>query len=126
MEKLGSGRFSGEEFALFVNREEMVNMACLFDDRVGIVTKFGKIAGIQSGQIMAERCIKAVLTGNVGPNAFQALSVAKIKIITGESGTIKEAIKNFNDGRYKAIESATVAFHSGMDPRNNPNSMRNG
>ncbi|MBN2443880.1 MAG: NifB/NifX family molybdenum-iron cluster-binding protein [Spirochaetales bacterium] len=71
-------------------------------------------AGIQSGQLASEKDVKAVLTGNVGPNAFQTLKAAKIDIITGVSGTISEAIENYNNGKYKTITEATVDSHFGM------------
>src|SRR4030042_581334 len=49
-------------------------------------------AGIQAAQTIANKGVKVVVTGNVGPNAFGALTAAGIEIATGASGTIKEAI----------------------------------
>ncbi|OGS27945.1 MAG: dinitrogenase iron-molybdenum cofactor biosynthesis protein [Elusimicrobia bacterium RIFOXYB2_FULL_48_7] len=71
-------------------------------------------AGIQAGQLMAAKGVKAVLTGNVGPNAFQTLSAAGIDIFTGITGTVKEAIDKFKQGSLKAEAGPTVSSHSGM------------
>ena len=70
--------------------------------------------GIQSGQIMADRGVKTVLTGSCGPNAFQTLQAAGIKVITGATGTIQEAIDKFKSGELKAISQANASAHSGM------------
>jgi len=65
-------------------------------------------AGIQSGQLIADKDIKVVLTGNVGPNAFQTLEAAEIEVITGVSGTIKEAVDRYNSGELKPTEGPSV------------------
>jgi predicted Fe-Mo cluster-binding NifX family protein len=75
-------------------------------------------AGIQSGQIMADRQIKAVVTGNVGPNAFQTLSAAGIAVITGASGSIKEAIEKYKKGELKPAEGPTTGAKFSMTAHN--------
>jgi predicted Fe-Mo cluster-binding NifX family protein len=55
-----------------------------------------------------------VLTGNVGPNAFQALSSAGIKIVTGASGTVREVIERYKRGELKETSTPTVRGHHGM------------
>jgi len=65
-------------------------------------------AGIQSGQIMAERQVKTVVTGNVGPNAFQTLTAAGISVMTGASGSIREAIEKYKKGELKPAQGATT------------------
>jgi predicted Fe-Mo cluster-binding NifX family protein len=64
-------------------------------------------AGIQSGQIMAERQVKAVVTGNVGPNAFQTLNAAGISIMTGASGKVRQAIEKYKKGELKPTQGPT-------------------
>jgi predicted Fe-Mo cluster-binding NifX family protein len=71
-------------------------------------------AGIQAAQTVADHGAETVLTGNVGPNAHRALQAAKISVITGVSGTVSDALKAFQDGKYKATESPTVQPHFGM------------
>jgi len=75
-------------------------------------------AGIQSAQVVASKGAKAVITGNVGPNAFQTLQAAGIKIYIGASGTIKEAIENFKKGELKETSNASVGSKSGMPGKN--------
>ena len=70
--------------------------------------------GIQSGQLMSSKGVKAVLTGNVGPNAFQTLNKAGIEIYTGLSGKVREAVDKFKAKEIKATSSPSVESHSGM------------
>ena len=65
-------------------------------------------AGIQSGQIMAARQVKVVVTGNVGPNAFQTLNAAGIAVMTGASGSVRQAIEKYQKGDLKPTQGPTT------------------
>jgi len=71
-------------------------------------------AGIQSGQLIAEKQVKVVLTGNVGPNAFQTLQSSGIDVITGVSGSVKEAIEKYKKGEFKPNEGPSVGSKFGI------------
>ena len=71
-------------------------------------------AGIQAAQIIANKGVKVVITGNVGPNAFQALSAAGIKIVTGAFGTIREVVEKYKKGELSETNAPTVGGHFGM------------
>ena len=71
-------------------------------------------AGIQSAQLVASKQVKAVLTGNVGPNAFQTLQAAGIEVFSGASGTVKEVIQQYKKGELKAVSGPSVGSHAGM------------
>jgi predicted Fe-Mo cluster-binding NifX family protein len=75
-------------------------------------------AGIQSAQLVSSKQVKAVVTGNVGPNAFQTLQAAGIEIFTGASGTVKEVIEKYKKGDFKAVSGPSVGSHSGMPNKN--------
>jgi predicted Fe-Mo cluster-binding NifX family protein len=71
-------------------------------------------AGIQAAQTIAGKGVTVLITGNVGPNAFQALSVAGIRIVTGAFGTIREVIEKYKRGELKETSAPTVGGHFGM------------
>ena len=71
-------------------------------------------AGIQSAQLVASKQVKAVLTGNVGPNAFQTLQAAGIEIFTGASGTVKDTVKKYKRGELKPTQNPSVSSKYGM------------
>jgi len=77
-------------------------------------------AGIQSAQLMAERGVKHVLTGNCGPNAYQTLSAAGISIIVGCSGIVADVIEQFKAGQLNAAGEANVASKSGLAGSSSP------
>jgi predicted Fe-Mo cluster-binding NifX family protein len=71
-------------------------------------------AGVATGQMISGKGVEAVLTGNCGPNAYQVLNAAGIKVITGVSGKVKNAIESYKSGTLSAADKANVADHFGM------------
>ncbi len=68
-------------------------------------------AGIQTAQNVANLKAEAVITGNVGPNAFKTLDAAGIKIFLAGKQTIQEAIDSFKAGKLKEVDQANVEGH---------------
>jgi len=57
---------------------------------------------------------ESVITGNIGPNAFRVLTAASIKIYSGASGSIKDAVEKFKSGEYRQTSGPDVGSHFGM------------
>ena len=71
-------------------------------------------AGIQAAQTVVNKGVDVLVSGNVGPNAFQVLSTAGVKIATGAYGTVQEAVEMYKAGRLSEAGISTVAAHAGM------------
>ena len=70
-------------------------------------------AGITSGQLMVDKGVTAVITGNVGPNAMNVLKAANIEIYRGVDVSVKENIEKLKNGLLEKINT-TVPSHYGM------------
>ena len=68
-------------------------------------------AGIQTGQNIANLGVEAVITGNVGPNAFKTLNTANVKIFLTEKQTVQDAIDSFKADKLKEVGQANVEGH---------------
>ena len=66
-------------------------------------------AGIRAAQTVTNTGAKIVLTGNVGPNAYQAVSTAGVQMITGVSGTVREVVEMFKNGQFRQTATAPTA-----------------
>jgi predicted Fe-Mo cluster-binding NifX family protein len=69
-------------------------------------------AGIQAAEIVAATGARVLLTGFVGPKAFQALSAAGIKIGQNvDNLTVREAVKRFQAGDVPVAEAPNSRGH---------------
>lgn len=71
-------------------------------------------AGISTAQMIAGEGVEVILTDNCGPNAYQVLSAAGIKVVTGVSGKVRDAVQNYKSGKLKASSQPNVADHFGL------------
>ena len=69
--------------------------------------------GIQVAQLVAEKGVEVIITGHVGPKAFEALRQAGIQIVSVNGGSVKEAIDAFKEGKLSSVSAATAPVHSG-------------
>ncbi len=67
-----------------------------------------KGAGIQAATMISDKGVEVLLTGFCGPNAFKTLKAANIGVANDASGTIKDAVKAYLDGKLKLSEKANV------------------
>jgi len=72
-------------------------------------------AGIQSAQLMSEKGVTTVLTGNCGPNAFNVFGQAGIQVIIGVSGVVRNAVEQFKTGVFSSASGPNVASHFGLN-----------
>lgn len=67
-------------------------------------------AGIQAAQIIAKSGATWVLTGYVGPKAFQVLAAAGIKVGQNLEGlTVRQALERFKTGNIPVAQTANQA-----------------
>jgi len=74
-------------------------------------------AGIQAAQLVASMGVSVVLTGNVGPNAYSALSASSVQVVTGCAGTVGDAVERFKRGGLQVTGRPTVGGHFGTRRR---------
>ncbi|MBN2018677.1 MAG: 4Fe-4S binding protein [Sedimentisphaerales bacterium] len=71
-------------------------------------------AGIQSAQMMSEKGVSHVLTGNCGPNAFRVFGEVGVEVMVGVTGTVRQAIEQFKVGKLSSASAPNVQSHFGM------------
>ena len=70
-------------------------------------------AGVQAAQTVSERGASAVITGSVGPNAFQGLAAVGIDVYVGATGTVREAYDAYRAGDLRRAVAPTGRPHEG-------------
>ncbi len=68
-------------------------------------------AGVQSATAVAESGCEWVIGGHMGPKAMSVLQSAGVRVATGASGSVADAIAAFKDGRLEEATGADAAPH---------------
>jgi predicted Fe-Mo cluster-binding NifX family protein len=71
-------------------------------------------AGIQFSQFVVGKGAGAIITGNIGPNAYQVLSAANLPIFVFGGGTVRQAVEAFRAGQLSQVSAPTSPAHNGM------------
>ncbi len=101
-------RFGRAQYFIIVNPETMEFEAI---ENSSLSAAHG--AGIQAGQLMSSKDVSAVITGSVGPNAFQTLTAAGIQIFQSPGGTVQQTIDAYKKGQLQPVSQFGPA-HAGM------------
>lgn len=68
-------------------------------------------AGIRAANLIAGKGVEALISGNIGPNAFDVLSGTKIKIYTGVGGiSVKQIVQSYLKGELNETSAPTSSF----------------
>lgn len=103
-------RFGRCQYFLFVDPQSS-EMEALENPNIGASGG----AGIQSAQFVANKGVEAIITGQVGPNAFATLQAAGMKILVGASGKVREVLEKYKKGQLTSFaQGPTVRAHAGM------------
>ena len=81
-------------------------------------------AGIQAAQFVVNHGAEAVLSGNLGPNAFDVLQAAGVPGFLVSEGTVRQAVEAYKAGQLQPMGGPNVGAHSGM--RSGPRGMGRG
>jgi predicted Fe-Mo cluster-binding NifX family protein len=100
-------RFGRAKWIIVVDTNTSESQA--HDNKVNLTRAQG--AGIQAGQNVASLGVDAVITGNVGPNAYKTLAGGKVRIFLVSGGTVEQAVVAFKQGQLQEVQQANVEGH---------------
>ena len=105
----------GEVDPRFGRAENFIIFDTETDDLAVVDNKFNvnavQGAGVQAaGKVVGERAA-VLITGHCGPKAFRVLSEAGIKVYTGGTGTVGEALDMYRNGSLDEASEPDVGGH---------------
>ncbi|SEM04516.1 Predicted Fe-Mo cluster-binding protein, NifX family [Syntrophus gentianae] len=100
-------RFGRAAYILIVDSETLIIE--VLDNQENVNSLKG--AGIQAAASIHNKGAEVLLTGFCGPNAFKTLNAAGIKVASDASGTVREAVQSFLDGKLKFADKENVEGH---------------
>jgi len=81
----------------------------VYDNAVNLNSASG--AGIQTGARISEIGAQAVITGNVGPNAFKTLRAGEVDVFLCKAQSVEDALGLFKASKLEIVAEANVEGH---------------
>jgi len=100
-------RFGRAKYFVIYNTE--TDNYSVIDNKQNINASQG--AGIQAAQNVANQNVAIVISGNLGPKAYDTLTSAGIKTVHWSNGTVKEAIELIKEDKLQFADGANVEGH---------------
>lgn len=75
--------------------------------------KAGGGAGLAAAQQIIDNGIQVLITGNMGPNAFDVLNSEEISVFKYENGSVQDAVNGYKEKKLYEITAAGPA-HAGQ------------
>ncbi len=95
-----------EYFLIYNTKEQKVNIL----ENKGQVAAGG--AGIKAAQQLIDEKVDIIITGHLGPNAYELIDRSGIKAYECKTTTINSAIKKLENNELLEIREAGAAHHS--------------
>lgn len=70
-------------------------------------------AGIAASQQAIDEKVDVLITGHLGPNAFEILDSSDIELFSAKAGTVEEVLEDYKNGKLDKIGKAGKA-HKGI------------
>ncbi|MEJ2025010.1 MAG: NifB/NifX family molybdenum-iron cluster-binding protein [Deltaproteobacteria bacterium] len=100
-------RFGRAPYIVIVDSDEMTVEA--LDNKENMNALKG--AGIQAATMVSDHGAEVLLTGHCGPNAFKALQAADIGVANNATGTVREAVTAYLEGKLPLADDSDVEGH---------------
>lgn len=100
-------RFGRAAYILIVDTETMA--VDVLDNKENINAFKG--AGIQAASNVSKKGASVLLTGYCGPNAYKTLEAANVKVAADVSGSVKDAVIAFKEGKLDFSDQANTDGH---------------
>jgi predicted Fe-Mo cluster-binding NifX family protein len=101
------GRFGRAKLFLILDTES--SEAKAVDNQQNLDAPQG--AGIQAAKTIVDQGAEVLITGHCGPNAFNALQAAGVKIVVDAQGTVGQMVERFKKGELDFAQGPDVSGH---------------
>ena len=98
------GSFGRAAYFLIINTDD--DSFDVIDNSANVNAMGG--AGVQAAQDVVDKGIEWILTGSMGPRAYEVISSAGVKIGGGATGTVRDALARLKEGGFDPLDQSGV------------------